>query len=117
MPDIYEYEKVPPKPQVCPTIGNQSAVVCLPVAVSPYAVTGPIKIKCCGEPVVSSFCNRCRGKVNETCEFTISQKINVEIPVEFGATVNIGETFIECGCASADELPCEHGCNCCKEEA
>lgn len=95
-----------PDPHVCPGVGSQTATVCLPVAVSPYAHAGPAMIHCCGEPIVVMCCNRCRGKVKAKCEFTISQKIQVEIPVEFGATVDIGDTFIDCGCGCDDDDEC-----------
>lgn len=107
MPDLSDFEKFPQKPQTCPAVGSQSVVACLPVTVCPYAVTGPAVVQCCGEPIVNQCCGHCRGKVNGTCEFTISQKIRVEIPVEFGASVNIGDTFVDCDCPKCDDFGCE----------
>lgn len=114
MSEMFNEEKVPQKPKTCPALGIQNATVCLPVKVSPFAVTGPVKLQCCGEPIVLPSCGHCHGKVNGTCEFTISQKIRVELPVEFGATVNIGETFVECGCAKNEEP--DKDCHCHEEE-
>lgn len=107
MSEKYEPEKVPQKPQTCPAVGSQTAKVCLPVSISPFAVAGPAKIQCCGEAVVVHCCDHCHGKVNGTCDFTISQKIRVEVPVEFGATVCIGDTHVECECDKEDEHDCE----------
>ena len=116
MPDIHEYEKMPLKAQTCPAIGSQEATVCLPISVSPYAVTGPAMIECCGAAKITNSCNRCPGKTNANCEFTISQKIRVEIPVEFGATVNVGETYVDCGCAKVEGFDGVFDCKCDKEE-
>jgi len=76
----------------CPTIGSQSATVCLPVSISPYAVTGPACVKCRGSAVINHTCMDCKGIVNGKCDFVISQKIQIDLPVEFGATVKVGDT-------------------------
>ena len=54
--DENEYE-CPPKPQVCPAIGKQTAVVCLPVTISPKAVPGPAKNISGGAELVMHTCN------------------------------------------------------------
>ncbi len=103
MQDISDFGKKPQKPDTCPSVASQMVTACLPVTISPYSVTAPAMIKCCGKPDIQSSCNRCKGKVNDVCEFTISQKIRVEIPVEFGAAVNIGDTYVDCGCVKTDD--------------
>lgn len=85
---------------VCPGVGSQIATVCLPVSINPYAVTGPATIQCYGNMVISPSCNCCRGKASESCDFTITQTIKIDIPVEFGATVKIGDSYVECDCTS-----------------
>ena len=111
MSEMYDPEKVQ-KPNVCPVVGKQKVTVCLPVAVNPYAKTGPAKIHCCGDHEIRYGCKFCKGKPNAACEFTISQKLNVELPVEFGATVNVGDTFVDCDCPKEEDRDvCE-----CKEE-
>lgn len=89
----------------CPTIGSQSATVCLPVSISPYAVTGPACVKCRGSAVINHTCMDCKGKVNGKCDFVISQKIQIDLPVEFGATVKVGDTYVDCDCS-----PCRDAC-------
>ena len=79
----------------CPTIGSQSATVCLPVSISPYAVTGPACVKCRGSAVINHTCMDCKGIVNGKCDFVISQKIQIDLPVEFGATVKVGDTYVD----------------------
>lgn len=95
--------------QACQGVGSQLATVCLPVSIHPYAVTGPAVVSCCGEMMLTPWCDRCRGKVNGCCEFTITQTIKIDIPVEFGATVKVGDTFVECGGVSGD---IEEDCDC-----
>lgn len=79
----------------CPAVGTQFANVCVPVTVKPFAIPGPVTVDCFGEPVIASE-ECCRGKVGQVCHFTISQKIKIEIPVDFGAAVKVGETFVDC---------------------
>lgn len=84
----------------CPAVGYQKVGICAPVTVTPFARKGIAKTKCCGEPVVvSGAC--CPGKRNGTCTFTVSQVICVEVPVDFGATVSIGDAYVDCFGASA----------------
>lgn len=82
----------------CPAVGSQTATICLPVTVKPYALTGKAKLECCGKPVIAPACKKCHGIPNGKCEYTISQTIRVDLPVEFGATVATGETFVDCYC-------------------
>ncbi|MGO5053510.1 hypothetical protein ACTQ6A_13550 [Lachnospiraceae bacterium LCP25S3_G4] len=90
-------------PQACSGVGSQLATICLPVSVTPYAITGPASFHCCGDMIITPACNECCGKENGSCDFTITQTIKIDIPVEFGASVKIGDTFIECGCTSVEE--------------
>jgi hypothetical protein len=39
---------------------------------------------------------QCRGKVGAVCHFTIAQKIKIEVPIDFGAAVKVGDTYVEC---------------------
>lgn len=87
----------------CDTKAYQSAVVCIPVTISPFAKVGTIVTECCGKPVVSEKHCNCKGEENGSCKFTISQKIKVEIPVEFGANTTVGGTFVDCECSEYDE--------------
>ncbi|MEG0830640.1 MAG: hypothetical protein RSD88_08665 [Anaerovoracaceae bacterium] len=90
--------------QTCPAVGYQSASICVPVTVTPFAKTGLTCTKCCGNPVVTSGKNTCGGIKNGTCAFTISQDICVAVPVDFGATAEVGDTFVSCNGADADDI-------------
>ena len=71
--------------QTCPAVGYQSASICVPVTVTPFAQTGAPITKCCGNPVVTPGLATCSGVRNGACTFTIAQNICVAVPVEFGA--------------------------------
>ncbi|MEG0144934.1 MAG: hypothetical protein RR739_02595 [Clostridia bacterium] len=92
------------EPQTCPTVGYQSASICVPVTVTPFATTGTTQTICCGSPIVVSGKNTCNGVKNGTCAFTISQDICVAVPVDFGATASVGDTFVNCNGASANDI-------------
>ena len=90
--------------QTCPTVGYQSASICVPVTVTPFAQTGATVTKCCGNPVVTPGRETCSGMKNGSCFFTISQDICVAVPVAFGAVATVGDTFVNCNGASADDI-------------
>ena len=89
--------------QTCPAVGYQTASVCVPVTVTPFAQTGHAVTRCCGEPVVMQG-NTCAGARNGSCVFTISQDICVAVPVSFGATATVGEAYVSCNAASAEDI-------------
>lgn len=39
--------------KTCPTVGYQSASICVPVTVTPFATAGITITKCCGDAVVT----------------------------------------------------------------
>jgi len=92
----------------CIAKAEQAATVCVPVTVTPFANVGKIMTDWCGKPVVSFKNKPCRGVENGSCKFTISQRIKVQIPVEFGANTTIGGTFVECECVPHEDEEHEH---------
>jgi len=88
----------------CPAVGYQALAVSIPVEVIPFVKTGSVKTICCGEPKIKrgdeGCC--CHGKKNGTCSFTISQKLCVEVPVLIGAKTHVGDTYVDCLCASSE---------------
>lgn len=97
--------------QTCPAVGYQKADICVPVTVTPFAQTGTTVTTCCGSPTVTSGTNVCPGSKNGVCQFTISQTVCVAVPVNFGAAASVGDTYINCLSASADDI-----CTNCDEE-
>lgn len=102
MPDynVNEFDCTNPSNEnsICPVVGTQAMTVCLPVEITPFAKVGPSTTSCKGEPVIKVGCATCTGTKNGTCAFTISQTICVEVPVFFGASTYVGDTFVDCLC-------------------
>ena len=90
--------------QTCPAVGYQSASICVPVTVTPFAQTGATVTKCCGDPVVTQGREVCGGVKNGSCFFTITQDICVAVPVEFGAVATVGDSYINCNGASDQDI-------------
>ncbi len=72
--------------------------VCLPVTTTPNACIGKIKTECCGSPIISlkppfSCCDEMK---NGTCDFTVVQKMKVEIPITFSASTKVNDLFVDC---------------------
>lgn len=92
------------EPQTCPAVGYQSASICVPVTVTPFAQAGLTATKCCGDPVVTPGREVCGGVKNGSCFFTITQDICVAVPVEFGAVATVGDSYINCNGASEKDI-------------
>lgn len=90
-----------PKPCECPTpcgcekVGYQYLDISVPIEVRPNVTVGQIEAECCGEPTVS-----CRGSAGNTCEITVTQRINLSLPIRYGITACKGDDKI--GCSSED---------------
>ncbi len=89
--------------EVCPTLGFQDVTVGVPVEIKPFAQIGNINTECMGEPMIKRGTVSCDGKPGQTCQFTISQRIRVEVPVVFGAKTRVGEASINC--MNCSDLP------------
>ncbi|MCL2401921.1 MAG: hypothetical protein FWC90_04690 [Oscillospiraceae bacterium] len=77
----------------CPTVASQIATISQPVEIRPFATTGAVTVECFGRPMVEQDA-RCERRGH--CCFTITQRIRVEIPVVFGAEVEVGKDRVEC---------------------
>lgn len=78
---------------VCTKVASQSADVSLPIQVKPYAVVGRVEVDCCEDPAIIT---RQPAGCSCSCDFVICQTITVKIPIEYGSTVNAGETSVCC---------------------
>ncbi len=93
--------------ETCPAIGYQAVNVNVPVTVRPFAKTGSTVTRCCGAPIVKSGKSIGQGTKNGICNFSIGQNIVVAIPVAFGAEATVGDTYVDCLGASAEEIDCD----------
>ena len=110
------------KKTCCTAVGSQEVDVCVPVTVKPFGEAGNAKTECLGKAVVVKGCDHCPGKPEGVCKFTITQKLRVEVPVIFGARVEIGDASVDCGCVESEnkceecEDKCEDKCEECKDK-
>ena len=90
----------------CPTTARQEVDVCVPITITPYATVGDAMITCCGDPVITGGTAACSGIPGGSCSFTVSQRVCVSIPVQFGASTASGSYAVRCG--DAGEGTCEN---------
>ena len=94
-----EYEKsYGHRQEFCPALGFQDVMVGVPVEVKPFAEVGKVKTQCIGKPIIRRGTKECEGKHKETCKFTISQKMRIEVPVMFSAKTEVGPAKVDCNC-------------------
>jgi len=72
--------------KACDRHVRRSFEVSLPITITPYALPGEPDACCGGEARIRHGHKRCNN-ICKKHEFTVSQIINVEIPIEFGAQV------------------------------
>jgi len=65
---------------------RKSYDVSLPITITPYAIACEPDACCGGDTRIRHGHKRCHGR-GKSHEFTVSQIINVEIPIEFGAEI------------------------------
>lgn len=87
----------------------QTDLVSVPVKVIPFAKAGPCTTICCGSPIITSG-SSCPGETGKVCEFTITQKICVKLPLRFGAAVSVDQPRVQCGGISENECECSIPC-------
>lgn len=81
----------------CPTVTKHDVTACVPVCIRPFAEPGPVVVECAGNPEIRSDCGRGDCEECGCCEFTVSQKMRINIPIAFGAGVQVGEVHVSCG--------------------
>ena len=60
--------------------------------------------KVLGTTIVTPGKSICDGVKNGTCVFTVGQNICVQVPVEFGVVAQVGDTYVSCNGATADDV-------------
>ncbi len=93
-----------PVAETCPAVGYQKVNMCVPVTVTSFANAMTTVTKCCGEPVIVSGEEPCKGVKNGVCKFTISRGICIAVPVDFGATATVGDTYADCPGADTTDI-------------
>jgi len=80
---------------VCERTAEKEIDIYVPVAVKGFAELGEIRTKCegCADIIVGT--NRCPGKHDDVAHFVICQKVNIEVPVTFGAKTEVEEFKVD----------------------
>lgn len=83
--------------QTCEETVYQPLTVRVPVSVTPFVNLLDSARFRCGDPIIKPGCLNLVAMEGESCIFTIMQNISVEIPIEFGATAEVGNPLADCG--------------------
>ena len=83
-----------PVEETCPATAFVPMTVCTPVTVTPFANELPTTTFCCGDPEILPVTTGCPGTLNGVVTFIITQDICVRVPVQFGATTDVGDLFV-----------------------
>lgn len=76
----------------CKGMVHQSVCVQAGVTIRPHVEVGRIRCRCLGGPHIGA----CSGELLENCTFTVSQRICVELPLEFSAIAVAEPSGITC---------------------
>lgn len=90
--------------ETCEAVGYQTATVCVPVTVKPFAHAGIPSTFCCNGPRITPGEEPCPGTVNGSCKFTMTQDVCVAVPIKFGAKTEIGDPSVDCGEATDEDI-------------
>ncbi len=93
-----------PVEETCPVVGYVPMSVCSPVTVTPFTNVLPTTTFCCGPPIVTPGVTPCPGVENGSVSFTITQNICVKVPIEIGATSEVGNPFVNAGNPTAEDV-------------
>jgi len=77
--------------QACERKTCRAFDVSVPVTITPFATPEEPEVECKGELEVSPGHKKCESEDN-SFKFTITQRINIEIPIKFSAEVCFDET-------------------------
>ena len=82
-------------PVECPAIVHETVCIQADVSITPAVTVGEILSFCVGGPVIGA----CPGTPSPTdsCTFTVSQNICVQVPLTFSAAATAEPTGIICG--------------------
>lgn len=92
----------------CPAFVHETVCVQADIAISPSVDVGDIESYCVGGPVIGA-CSGTPSPTN-TCTFSVSQSICVQIPLTFSAQATAVPTGIVCGLPISGSCPSSAAC-------
>ena len=72
--------------------------ICAPIEISPHVSLAPgqsISVACSGKPELGMG-YPCEDSFSQTCKFTVTQEVNISIPMRFSAKAEIENASIAC---------------------
>lgn len=80
-------------PIECPALVHETVCVQAEVTITPAVTVGEIESFCVGGPIIGT----CPGTPTNSCSFTVSQNICVQVPLVFSANATAEPTGMVCG--------------------
>jgi hypothetical protein len=90
----------------CYTVVHDSVCVDAEVSITPSVIVGDIHTYCDGD----AFIGACPGTSQKSCEFSVSQRICVQIPLTFEANATATPLGISCGIPDIGICPITTSC-------
>jgi hypothetical protein len=78
----------------CSSSTNEDISVSVPVSIRANCNVGNVDIDRVGPATIDRCCDTC-GRPNAVDKFVVTQRIRVEIPLEFGAECDVGQSFVD----------------------
>lgn len=89
----------------CPATVHETVCIQARVTITPAVTVGTVSTRCVGSPVIGA-CTGTPSPTN-TCTFTVSQSICVQVPLTFSADATAAPTGIVCGTPETGLCPTE----------
>ena len=87
----------------CPARASEIAKVTVPVEVRARSELKEVAIHCMGPAVITRNSDRAPGVPCAVSKFTVSQRLRVDIPLEFTAETDVGEGHVVYGLCEEEE--------------
>ena len=79
----------------CPARVFEEARVTVPFTVRAFADVDDVDVRCKGKPEIRFNCDETPGEPGKVSRFTVSQRLRVDIPIEFRADADVGEAHVD----------------------
>jgi len=91
----------------CPAKAHEEALITVPIHVDADAHVHDVGIYCVGEPVKTCDSDYAPGHPGAKSKFTVSQRIRLDIPIDFDMFADIGEAHVKFDCCEKEHKPCD----------
>ncbi|MDP4152776.1 MAG: hypothetical protein Q8865_04940 [Bacillota bacterium] len=88
-------------PALCPATVHETVCVQADVTIVPNVVVGEVSSTCVNGPIIG----QCSGELVDSCTFSVSQQICVQVPLTFSATATATPKGLVCGVPATGNCP------------